>query len=214
MVEILGCSKIEEICQGRYQAMFCAKCGAALPEDAKFCCECGWKVPLPEDNQENCDTALQEEEFTAWVEDHLDTGYDHKTLCAEKSKSLEQQYVEVSQEYSDTVRMTAVAEKKLKAKHPFYAFLSYIPWIGIILFVISPVFAVITGSSNCALLPLLGLLMFIVGPHVEDKVFNSIASPEMKALREKQRGLSDKRTKLHEQIKKLQKEIRPNKDLF
>lgn len=214
MVEILGCSKIEEIYQGRRQAMFCAKCGAALPEDVRFCCECGWKVPLPEENQENCDTALQEDEFTAWVEDHLDTGYDHETLCTEKSKRLEQQLVEVSQEYSDTVRMAAAAEKRLKAKHPFYSVIASSFWIGVIIVILSLILAVATGSYYCALLFGFGVLLAIVGSNLEDKVFFSIASSEMKALRKKRRSLMDKQTKLQEQIKKVQKEIKPDKDLF
>lgn len=192
--------------------MFCAKCGAALPEGARFCSKCGWAVSQPEERSNNGDTALQEDEFTAWVEDHLDTGTNHDAICSADLERLEQQAVEVSQEYSDTVRMSAVAAKRLKAKHPLYAVLASSFWIGVVAVILSLILAVATGSYYCALLFGLGVLLAIVGSNLEDKVFFSIASPEMKALKEKQRSLMDKQAKLQEQIKKAHKEIEPDKD--
>ena len=38
--------------------MFCVNCGARLPEGAKFCLECGWKVGEIEGKQNNLDEEL------------------------------------------------------------------------------------------------------------------------------------------------------------
>lgn len=181
--------------------MFCAKCGASLSENAKFCHNCGWPVPQPGGDSSNCDPTDQEEEYNPWVEDHLDRQSEQERSASDALKSLEELDEIVWQEYREVGRMLDGAVKKLKKEHPFYAIISSSTWIGLLIVLLSIVLTITIVFEYSLLLFFFGVLLAIVGSNLEDKVFRSIASPGLQELKKKHHDLMEQHRILYEQIK-------------
>lgn len=181
--------------------MFCAQCGAFLPEGAKFCYKCGWQVMQAKEDASNSSIASQVDELTASVENAPDKASENSGFSFDELSSLEQQAEILLQKIRETGRVFKSANKKLKVKHPLYALLSISFFLGPICVILSIILGVITGSYYCLLLFVIGIFLSVVITHMEDKVFCSIASPELIALKKEQNSLIHQRAELLKKIK-------------
>jgi len=103
---------------------------------------------------------------------------------------------DVSQEYEDLTN-------QLKAEHPKYKKADRLMTIGAGIIVLA-FLIFLTGALPVAIVVgLIGLVICFIGIGREERIFNEIASPELKSLRKQKEALEERKKEIEEKKKEL-----------
>ncbi len=120
----------------------------------------------------------------------------NSSSLSEQSSDVNWRLRDVSQEYEDQTN-------QLKAEYPKYKNANRLMTIGAGIIVLA-VFTILTGLLPVAIVVgLIGLIILLMGMGREEKIFNEIASPELKSLRKQKEVLEEKKREIEEKKKEL-----------
>lgn len=130
-----------------------------------------------------------------------------KALLQDASEDLEEQQRKVEQELSNISRLYDEKNKQLKTDYPQYRYICNCLYVGILGIIIGILLALVFAIANLSsgitfgwVVALVGLVVVIVASHQEDKVFDTIASPELKSLKEEKISLESQKKTITTQI--------------
>lgn len=120
----------------------------------------------------------------------------NSSSLSEQSSDVNWRLRDISQEYEDQTN-------QLKAEYPKYKNANRLMTIGAGIIVLA-VFTILTGLLPVAIVVgLIGLIILLMGMGREEKIFNEIASPELKSLRKQKEVLEEKKREIEEKKKEL-----------
>lgn len=119
------------------------------------------------------------------------------------SSSLTDQSLDVWSELRDVTTEYEEQTNQLKAEYPKYKKADKLSMIGAGIIVLA-LFIVFTGLIPVAIVvALIGLVICFIGMGREEKIFNEIASPELKSLRKRKEFLEARKKEIEEKKKEL-----------
>lgn len=252
--------------------MVCEKCGSTLPEEARFCYNCGWQVPTPandcQDSQEgtqkqsgrllkcpkcgseniqfststerkgfsagdsccgymlfgplglicglsnmgetkshdfwlcqNCGAKFQADDALNKQKERAEKLAQYNNILQDAPENLEAYQAQVHQEFLKVSEAFKEENQKLKMEQPQYARICRCTPIGGVMILAGIVLAFGTGSLYFALIALLGLVLILTAVDKESKLFDSMASPKLQAIKKQRDELLAEEQKLLKQIK-------------
>lgn len=120
------------------------------------------------------------------------------------SSSLREQSSDVSWRLRDISQEYEEQTNQLKAEYPKYKKADKLMTIGAGIIVLALVIFCLSGALPVALVvALIGLVICLMGIGREEKIFNEIASPELKSLRKQKEALEEKKKEIEEKKKEL-----------
>ncbi len=252
--------------------MICEKCGSTLPEGAKFCHNCGWRVPKPENDCQkaqneaqkqsgrllkcpkcgseniqfststerkgfsagdsccgymlfgplglicglsnmgetkshdfwlcqNCGAKFQADDALNKQKERAEKLAQYNNILQDAPENLEAYQAQVHQEFLKVSEAFKEENQKLKMEQPQYARICRGTPIGSVMILAGIVLAFGTGSLYFALIALLGLVLALAAVNKESKLFDSLASPRLQAIKKQRDELLAEEQKLLKQIK-------------
>lgn len=125
------------------------------------------------------------------------------------SSSLTDQSLDVWHELRDVTTEYEDQTNQLKAEYPKYKKANSVMTIGLSIIVLA-FFIIFTGLIPVAVVvALIGLVIYFIGTGREEKIFNEIASPELKSLRKKKEALEKMKREIEEKKKELKEKSGP-----
>lgn len=164
----------------------------------------------------SCGAKFKADEARETQEKRLRDKATYEALLQDAPEDLEGRQREVEQGLADISKLYNEQNEQLKADYPKYKYTFIGMNVGGVAILIGLVLALLSFPSGRVfgiITALLGVILYFVSSNQEDTIFDSIASPELKRIKEKKKSLEEQKKKAAKQIEAKAKKEKIDREL-